>query len=545
MPNENDPFSKFRVKDDPRVNKEPVDPFGAFRVDPPKEYKPTMSDTESALRGAGQGVTFGFSDEMMAGGKALYDRIVNDKDFADQYDQYLQKEREMLDRARNDNPLSYMGGFAGGGLATSWIPGVGWMNIGKGASAAANLGKAAMAGGLYGAGESQAKISEDPLQVGIDAAKGAGMGAASHHIIGKIAPAIKNQPEILRQKAAERAVKASTGQNISALRKIAGTTHKGAGDIKKYIEGMRRHGDDLLDEKVLTESGKKMPLLGRFDTAEKLAPKLNVAKDYYGGKIGEVAKGIDDAVPNAVNLKKPAGRILDEATEMATKGNLKSKSIAERAMKEAEDFELKGSGTGKVPFSEAQYLKGQFKHRPVDADALASDPKMTNSIRKYLKEEMDDTATGIAKTTSDPKLKDLAENYVKYKRGYGSFKNLGDAASDRVNKNLSNRFVSPSDYASGSTAALIGATQGSTVGPMVLAALGAGANKLSRERGSAFAARTLRDIAELMERTPNFAKKFGNAFLEASERGPGAMVATHAALMRVPQYSQFFEEEFK
>ncbi len=122
------------------------------------------------------------------------------------------------------------------------IPGLG---IARGASAASAMTRAALQGGLMASGESTANPLKEPERFGVDIGKGAtagGLMQGAFSGLGNVAS--KFAPEALRQAAAERAVKATTGQNVSALRKMTGSTLNSAGDVQKIERGLKKTGSD-------------------------------------------------------------------------------------------------------------------------------------------------------------------------------------------------------------------------------------------------------------------------------------------------------------
>lgn len=489
----------------------------------------TISPLNSALQGAGQGLTFGYSDEGIAAAKTLRDKFVHgDKsDFSEIYARNVAKERADLVDAQKANPGSYIGGNVAGSLPTLLIPGLG---IAREAGLAATLGKAALQGGLMASGESTANPLSDPQQFATDTAEGAAIGGATQGLFSGVGSVLnKLTPTALKELAAERAVKAATGQNVSALRKITGTTLGSAGDVGAAEAGIRKVGTDILDQGAL----------GATDTVEDLAPKLAEARKTFGGKIGEVATAIDAVVPEAVDSKKIASEILDYASSIPE--TVAGKKLQERLVAEAANFEqLPG-----MSFTMAQDFKNQFKFKPVDADALISNQDATNKIRSIIGSNMDETAEKIAAGGGEGA--ELIGQYKDFKSKYGSFKAASDAATDRVQKNLSNRFVSPSDYAlgigAGGATYLAGQAQGKDGGSgletLGYGALAAFANKQARTRGSSLAAVTAHTLGNLFEKSPQFAKTFGQLILDAAQRGPASLVATHNLLLKDdPQYRQ-------
>jgi hypothetical protein len=156
-----------------------------------------VSGAESLARGAGQGATLGWSDELLAGARTMYDdvksvftgdpanpnapkpirdehgRVINGDQLVGNYDQFLEEERQKNRDAQESNPNLYTTGEVGGSIATAFVPG---LNIAKGASAANVIGKAALGGGLSGAGLSEAHNIQD---LAMDTATGTVLGAGT------------------------------------------------------------------------------------------------------------------------------------------------------------------------------------------------------------------------------------------------------------------------------------------------------------------------------------------------------------------------------
>jgi hypothetical protein len=142
-------FEKVSAKFDPNAAFESVE-------------DPSM--LESGLRGAAQGLTFGLADEAAGALEAAF----SDKS----YEQARDESRKAFKEAEKANPGTYLAGDIGGSIATSFIPGLGALNAGKGAKLAEVAGKAALQGGLTGFGKSEAEGSE----LAADALQGAAIG---------------------------------------------------------------------------------------------------------------------------------------------------------------------------------------------------------------------------------------------------------------------------------------------------------------------------------------------------------------------------------
>lgn len=215
------------------------------------------SMTESALRGAAQGLTFGFADEL----QAKTEQLLGGED----YDTRIKQIREDYRRAEEENPVSYYGANFGSGFLMP-IGAVG--GFAKGASLLGKIGKSAASGGaigaVTGAGTSE---GETAGEVAKDIAIGGAAGAVA-------APLLEGGIS-----AAMRLAKGATSK-VGALRDV--------GDFYKYgKEGVALTGSDNL--RNVTDTG--------LQTIEnKLIPELEQAlkvknQIYAEGKEASLAAG--------------------------------------------------------------------------------------------------------------------------------------------------------------------------------------------------------------------------------------------------------------
>lgn len=141
------------------------------------------SKVGSALRGAVQGLTLGFGDEIGAaaltpfvyGAEQVKDLLTGkdeNESLKDIYKDLRDTSRDADKEAQKDNTVSYGVGELGGGLATMAVPG---LNVAKGATLAGRAGMAATGGALAGAGYSEADNIKDLAR---DTAIGGALGGA-------------------------------------------------------------------------------------------------------------------------------------------------------------------------------------------------------------------------------------------------------------------------------------------------------------------------------------------------------------------------------
>lgn len=492
-----------------------------------------VSKLTSAAQGAAQGATFGFADEALAGAKTLFDKIKEGggtfsgpSSWEDLYSKRVAKEREDVARAKEANPLSFTtGNLAGAGL-TNLIPGVG---IARGAGLGTTLGKAALQGGLVGAGESVPKDQGELLE---DIGKGAALGAGAQGVFGGLAGlAGKLKPSALNKFAEERAVKAAVGPNRAALREALGIPKNAKSE--QVTSQISKVGRDLLDEGIISSLAK----------TEDIAPLLEESAKKYGKEIGDIGKLIDEKMPGSFNPLEIRDKILEYASTLPPGG--KALPVQKKLLEEAAHYEqmantAKQFNQPALGFKNIHDLKQQYPYIPQAADALFSDKDATNKLRSIFGDTMEDVAKR-AEDTGGADVKDLLKRYQEAKSKYGSFIGTAKASGREQANDLVRRVVSPSDYATGIGT---GAATAIATGQPAAAATGilaAAANKFSRERGSSTAAIIADTLAKKLESSPQLAQDFGQILMEAAQRGPAAMTATHLMLMKNPRYSEQFQ----
>lgn len=389
------------------------------------------------------------------------------------------------------------------------------------------LSPAGIAGGVV-------EAATDPTTYipGVAMEKGAGLALKG---AGKIAPPVA---EYLARIAEERAVKAGTGGNISALRKMAGATAKGS-DAEQAYTKLRSIGKDLLST---DEAGG--PAVGWLDKAKDVGEKASAKADFYGHKIGDVASQMDQAYPKqaatavsaasggSVDGKDIAQRIMDYAATVPPHGE--GKTVQNRLIEEAKNFQDRGP----MSFKEVHDAKQQYPYKTMSYDALISNQDATNKIKSILTQTMDDAAKagGEAGGVSP----ELAGQYKEARSKYSSYRPEADAAGDQALKSLSNRFVSPSSYGTGLAAGVASAAKHGVSAPAFVAAVAAGtANKVATERGSAFAARTANMLSKAISAAPEQFEKWMPRLEKAAEGGGNALSIQHHLLMNSdPDYRE-------
>lgn len=179
------------------VDKQPLDlePLDLEPVEPLKDESSTGAD---ALRGAAQGLTFGFSDEALAALQAAKEVATSEKTLKDLpalYRQFQEIEQQKVAQARESSPYAFTAAEIGGGILPALFTG-GATAAASGARAAATGAKAATgflpsvmgaakAGAAYGA-LSAAGTTEKPIEETGEFVGEVGKGALAGGTIGGV-----------------------------------------------------------------------------------------------------------------------------------------------------------------------------------------------------------------------------------------------------------------------------------------------------------------------------------------------------------------------
>jgi hypothetical protein len=420
------------------------------------------STLSSLGRGAAQGATMGFADEIAGGFGALSDIVNNPKDYKkidELYKRNRDESRENFEKAKKDNPITFGAGEIGSGIATMLIPG---LNAANSLKTASILG--AGMGGVYGIGSSN---KSDFPDIALDGLKGVGAGigaGAAGYGISKAMPiAGKFVGEKLKDLAETRAFKALGGLKKSTDEAIA------KGNINKI-------GRAALDEKIVTPLASKQKMAGRV--SQKIEHKMQALKNL-----------IDEARANAGDIKfdtQAAGeRIKNQLKEQFSE--LPEEVLAPRLNQI--DVWMKG---GPRDISQLQKFKTQMQSFINDKSYWKGNPNASQqdlmSIRKMAKEGIEDIGDQYAQRVgqSGGAIKNT-------NRELGQFFQMDDILQDRLARDAANQTISLGDK----VAATAGAA---STGPEGL--LLAGANKFAREKGNQIVATGADSVSKFLLQSP-------------------------------------------
>lgn len=336
---------------------------------------PEVSKAESALRGAAQGLSLGFADEVTAG----LESALTDKS----YDEAREESRAAYDQAQKANPITYGAGELGGGFASAFIPG---LNAAKGATLAGRAAIAAGAGAASGIGHSTA---EDTTGLAKDAAIGGALSGLGTVAVEKaVVPGIRAAGKWFGKGAEKLAVNATGATGNQA---------------NKFSPGA---GRELLDQKLV-----------RFaDTPESIANRLSAAKEKSGQVISDALSGLDDAGATAsvddivASLQKKVQQLKE------VPGN--SRTIAQI---EAEIENLAGKSS--LSLSAAEEAKRNFQGQ-VNYFSPEFEKKGATSVADAFRQEVEKKATAASP--------DMAKLFTDAKKQYGLLAPIEEAASKRA-----------------------------------------------------------------------------------------------------------------
>ena len=522
-------------------------PWKRYQPDP-ESMRPKASPGESLMRGAAQGTTFGWADELAAAAGAAKDvasaklGLRGDIGFSDAYGTYINKIRAKDDAAKADNPKTYLAGQIGGGIATTFVPGGAALGGVKGAT---------VAGAAAGAGTSEANPLESPEKLK-EFAKDTGKGALLGYVTSK---------------AFQLGGKAIDKLKPSELDKLANVkTLKAAGfmgkDLKNLSEAEKQQIGKVLYEKGVVKLG---------DSLDDVVAKSGAAKEEAGQAIGKALDSVDELVANAKsavdagklgnmppqareNLKQAIdkqfqfnmGRIGDRIRTEIIEPNANNPLLKGEMSKLgsiADDFASGGSLT----MREGNIIKGtQGKVTNFNSDTVPQAFK--REVYDIIKTEIDDIVaktgnleSAVAKSEGSigsldvaARNKSVADAFTKAKSDYGALKRTNDIAQQRLGQVQANREISLTDTIAGAA----GLASGNPANAVVIGGL----NKLARQYGDATMAVGARQAANILRKAPEALGKYGTLLEEAAQKGAPALSATHLALMKDPNYQRILAE---
>jgi len=319
----------------------------------PKPQEPT-GNLSAFAEGVGQGLTFGFSDEIEAGARGAVDYLTGGPGYSER----LKSARDRQKKAADSNPLAYYGGEIGSAIAVPFgaarlagraaaaAPGlatraaeaatirgvpVGFgatarsANMGLGARTAASASEGAAYGAAYGFGQGEGGFGERAQNAAETGAVGGLFGAAAPAVIDAGAAAIRP----LRD-----AVRGYTNPQGVAAERFAQAM---AGDIV----GSSQTADDLAE--FTTRAGARARMLETDPTAmqadiggEQTRRLIRQANDMPNDNVARFNRRLDQRQNSQWRrIERGFGQALGEATDYADTIN---QTVQRRAQQADVDF---------------------------------------------------------------------------------------------------------------------------------------------------------------------------------------------------------------
>jgi hypothetical protein len=382
-----------------------------FGADPAQQEPARVpyTELESAARAARSGALFDLYDEGAGAVKAGLDVLSGDTDMKGVYDAYkkYRDEERMKDKlARQDNPKSYLSGQIAGGLGTAFIPGLGWLNVGKGATLAGAAAKGAAGAGLGGFGASEGETGREILEDTLDAAKLGAVTGGALRGAGKLATGIK--PSTVAKKGAN--IMLNTPEELTelAIRRGRPAIEKAPirADVAKRYQGIL---DDL----------KKATIEGSKEAREQLAGTSFKAADVgkkFGGVAGKttarMGKIADDPEKLAgVKRLEELEKMYKEAGGRVTGSRVKDTI---QALDKQVDFDI---GSGKFAKADQRMLKDA--RRQIDQMLKKASPAYAEDMKRVAADtQLLDKASKLG---SDKTLANVMRRVVNDEFGAGVF----------------------------------------------------------------------------------------------------------------------------
>lgn len=510
--------------------------------------QPKFNELESGLKGAEQGATLGFADELHGNVKQLLENISNtpgdiksllsgEKTFGeltqrnlDTYRKARDAERENVKRAQADNPKSYLAGEIGGGLAVP-VPGAGVRTLGGAVKTGLALGSAT------GLGSSEADLTRGDVGGAlVDTGIGGGLGiagGAGGHVIGAGAGYLAERAKGLLANLGDRANR--------GIREAAQTAEDMAAKKEdKIINSLRGEaGAEVQKASRMSENIRRIPGSEDLGNAAAQARQNRAAAKAALQKAEELersvgAAGVGDVIDQSGALVSKGSKAAD-----ALKGRekiAKLRAFADQAMEHADDLERgfanPADGAGIKAMREAALQSPELA-------AIENQVLMRNMEDLPLQKAAADSAQGAYRKS----LQDRSGNIAKSKADLLGGKAALEALLARVKR-----------YGPPMVGSLVGATMGGPLGAAAGMAAGVAAGKGMEALAGAGMRPALRSwinlftkypavqntvwqgVKKLAQSNPAALGPYAARLEEAAARSPELLEQTHRALLQDPGY---------
>lgn len=210
--------------------------------------KNDVSTMDALGTGLYQGATLGFGDEIAAGVGAAANSISNmfgsgtGEGFGEYYERQRDENRDYLHDADDQHAYAYNGGQILGGIAPSLVGAAG-------ATGGRLLARAALEGGVYGAGDSEA---ESVSGIARDAALGAAVSGATAGVLNRVGATVSPHVAPHVQRLLDREIPLTPGQMLQGGGKVTGFIARNLEDAAKGVGPLSTWATSSADRRVGT-----------------------------------------------------------------------------------------------------------------------------------------------------------------------------------------------------------------------------------------------------------------------------------------------------
>ncbi len=586
-----DPDAYLASKAAPAASPMGFDPdaYLAAKAAPAPEPMEAPGYLETLARGAAQGGTLGFADELVGAGGAGVDALkkgtISDvvADYIASRDQY----RHGDEAARAANPKTYLAGNITGGIATAAVPG---LNIAALPTLGARAAGAGALGAVAGLGGSDADLTQgDVAGAAKDTLIGGATGAALQPVFEKVvAPLASSAKEKLGELAGSAGKKAlnvafDTPEEVTTRYLSDPDAVNGALSRENFgqkladtLGELKNDTGPAYEQAMSTLSKDRLPVEG-FE-AEKWIAKLRSFGDQRANAIADrLEAGLKERAgqfPTPLPTEKLKGRELREAVDFNRYIDDQLRTSGALSEREAHDVKqaLQGLGEWKSPLpayeqSRANLASGDLnnliKTQNDDyrqaMDAVSANIRAKQGLANKFGIVPDHTGQHESRMTfSDRTLSALNDliraNKVDRRRileslkeqGYGDLENdlrntLAKGYFEGAGRTNGTRRVAAFAALGSALGHASGLPGGAMTGSALGAATGATVDKYAPQMAKHALDGTL--LAKRLASHPT-AKRFSAAVQQAAARGQGALATTHFILSQTqPDYQEAMTAE--
>lgn len=292
-----------------------------FQANAPSDQEP-VGRLESAGRGALQGVTLGFGDEIYGAAKGAYDKVLGSGDYSGTYARERDAVRAANDKAQKDNPGTFLVGELAGsvalpfGMAKAGVKGVQAANAGLKARSVAAAKEGAAYGGAYGFGKGEGSAEDQALSTLGGAATGGTIGAAVPAAVAVGDAVLRAPMQAMRVAAQPRSVAAE--KMVEAFARDAGHDVAVGNPVMSAALNLGKNGDnamilaDMGGENVrnLVRAANNMPNA----RAERFDQVLNRRNAVEGRRLSDV---LENTLAGGRDFEASLDRLISQRSQQA------------------------------------------------------------------------------------------------------------------------------------------------------------------------------------------------------------------------------------